>query len=182
MSWNLSIPWKNHLDAPHNSLVSSLWVFQSKLSFLHWSHCNRHIIKRWDHTIDVQYNDLVDYTHPPIPIINFILILVDLGLCSRTVAKESLPLIRSGMLLIYLLPLSPRISLSLLLHWWTRLSASIYRRLGFASQRRGSLANQAALWEPISDWVVWLICILAPFHWRTCRSSSAGRALRAHEG
>lgn len=106
MSWNLSIPWKNHLDAPHNSLVSSLWVFPSKLSCLHWSHCNRHIIKRWDHTIDVQYNALVGYTHPPIPIINFILIFVDLGLRSRTLAKESLPLIRSGMLSFYLSPSS----------------------------------------------------------------------------
>lgn len=139
MSWNLSIPWKNHLDAPHNSLVSSLWVFPSKLSCLHWSHCNRHIIKRWDHTIDVQYNALVGYTHPPIPIINFILIFVDLGLRSRTLAKESLPLIRSGMLSFYLSIsfFSPRISLSLLFHWWTRLSPSLYRRLGFASRRRG---------------------------------------------
>lgn len=133
------------------------------------------LIKQWYQSYNISLTCQSQTTHPPIPIINFILILL---WSWSFLTKESLPCECSRECFQSLSPfLPPRISLSLLFHWWTRLSPSLYSRLGFASRRRGSLANKAALGEPISVWSVWLICILAMFHGRTCRAASVSGSL-----
>lgn len=119
---SISIPWKNHLDVLHNSLVGSLKVYSSKLSFLHWSHCKRHTTqgKHYHNALNRWYRDKKqnlpsnsDYElHPD----------VSWSVRRRLYSREWFsfsPVSLSGTL-----------THSLLFHWWIWLSHSIYRRHG----------------------------------------------------
>lgn len=104
-------------------------------------------------------------TYPPIPIINFILILFFvLGLRDRTLSKESLPRECFQSLSPFL---SPRISLFLLFHWWTRFRL-VY--IGSSALRQGDvgvlpirslLVNQSAL-ESSFKFAYWRRSTIAP--------------------